>query len=123
MTSKCTQSAPAFSTVWTSSPRRAKSADRMEGAMMVFMTGESSIARTGTALGPGVSAYAARRPDRFVGFLDALGPFLGHLRHRLRQAIGDQLVRMMPAHLAPVRAGHVLIAGAGLDVELTVAVG
>src|SRR3546814_9727646 len=35
MTSKCTQSAPAARTLSTSSPRRAKSADRMDGAMTV----------------------------------------------------------------------------------------
>src|SRR5688500_15411650 len=37
MTSKCTRSAPARTTACTSSPRRAKSADRMLGAMRYVM--------------------------------------------------------------------------------------
>src|SRR3981189_1804387 len=102
MTSKWIQSAPAASTELTSSPRRAKSADRIDGAMMMPMQ----------------SAHASRRAYAFVGFLDPLGFFLRHLPHWLRQAIGQELVRVMPAHLAPIRLDEFRIADAGVHFEL-----
>src|ERR1700680_1097898 len=107
MTSKWIQSAPAASTAFTSSPKRAKSADKIEGEIIIVIVAPSS--------------HAARRAYSLVGFLDALSFLFRHLRHRLRQTVGHQFIRMMAAHLAPVRLGHFLIADIGIDFQLRIA--
>src|ERR1700689_47581 len=104
MTSKWTQSAPAASTAFTSSPKRAKSADKIDAEMMIAIATPSS--------------HAASRANPFVGFLDTLSFFLRHLRHRLRQTVGHQFIRMMPAHLPPIGLGYFLIGGVGVDFQL-----
>src|ERR1700688_447535 len=107
MTSKWIQSAPAPSTDFTSSPQRAKSEDNIEGEIIIVMVAPS--------------AHAARRAYPLISFLDALGFLLRHLRHRLRQSIGHQFIRMMTAHLPPICLGHFLIGDVGLDFQLRIA--
>src|ERR1700736_3059775 len=109
MTSKWIQSAPAASTAFTSSPKRAKSADKIEGEIMIVIVAPSS--------------HAARRAYFLVGFLNALSFLFRHLRHRLRQAVGHQFIRMMAAHLAPIRLGHFLIGDIGVDLQFRIALG
>src|ERR1700733_6741245 len=109
MTSKWIQSAPAARTAFTSSPKRAKSADKIDAEIIAAIVIPSS--------------HAARRAYPFVGFLDALSFFLRHLRHRLRQAVGHEFIRMMPAHLTPVGLGYFLIGDTRLDFELRIALG
>ena len=67
------------------------------------------------------SSHASRRAYAFVGFLDALSFFFRHLCHRLRQAVGHEFIRMMPAHLAPIGLGDFLIADVSLHLELRIA--
>src|ERR1700733_6390687 len=100
MTSKWMRSAPACSTASTSSPRRAKSADRMEGAIQLV----SIVLRILPA--SDAAAFAHQLP----GLDDLLGPLLGMLDHRLRQAIGFELVGVMAAELAPIRQRELLLA-------------
>src|ERR1700732_2808851 len=95
MTSKWIQSAPAARTAFTSSPKRAKSADKIEAPIIILIVAPSP--------------HAARRAYFLIGFLDALSFLFRHLGHRLRQAIGHQFIRMMAAHLAPIRLSHFLI--------------
>src|ERR1700722_11074286 len=104
MTSKWIQSAPAASTAFTSSPKRAKSADKIEGEIIAVIVSPS--------------AHAARRAYSFIGLLDALSFLLRHLRHRLRQPVGHEFIRMMAAHLASIGLGHFLIANTGIDLQL-----
>src|SRR5450631_3726435 len=92
MTSKWIQSAPAASTACTSSPKRAKSADRMDGEMMIAMVTLSTHAASGT--------------DYLISLLYALRLFLGYLRHGLRQSVRHEFIRVMTAHLPPIRLGH-----------------
>src|SRR6266851_4414072 len=107
MTSKWIQSAPAASTAFTSSPKRAKSADKIEGEIMIVIVTPSS--------------HAARRAYFLIGFLNALSFLFRHLRHRLRQTVGDQFIRMMTAHLAPIRLGHFLIGDIGINFQFRIA--
>src|ERR1700676_5258542 len=107
MTSKWIQSAPAPSTEFTSSPKRAKSADKIEGEMIIVIVTPSS--------------HAARRANPLIRFLDALSFLFRHLRHRLGQSVGHQFIRMMAAHLPPIGLGHFLISDAGVDFQLRVA--
>src|SRR5690606_16507343 len=83
MTSKCTQSAPAASTASTSSPSRAKFAERMDGAMM-----QSDMAASG---------LGAQLADGVVGGVDLAGLFLrlaaqvlGHATQAVGVVLGDQ---------------------------------
>src|SRR5258708_12908652 len=94
MTSKWIQSAPAASNAFTSSPKREKSADRIEGEIIIVIVAPSP--------------HAARRAYPFIGFLDALSFLFRHLRHRLGQTVGHQFTRMITAHLAPICLGHLL---------------
>src|ERR1700692_4969076 len=107
MTSKWIQSGPAPSTDFPPSPKRAKPAATIEGEMIIVMVAPS--------------AHAARRAYPLISFLDALGFLLRHLRHRLRQSIGHQFIRMMAAHLPPIRLGHFLISDVGVDFQLGIA--
>src|SRR3981189_493053 len=107
MTSKWIQSAPAASTAFTSSPNRAKSADKIEGEIMIVIVAPSS--------------HAACRAYFLVSFLNALSFLFCHLRHRLGQAVGDEFIRMMTAHLAPIRLGHVLIGDIRVDFQFRIA--
>src|SRR5271170_2740621 len=107
MTSKWIQSAPPASTACTSSPKRAKSADKIEGEIITAIVSPSP--------------HAARRAYPLIGFLDALSFLLRHLRHRLRQAVGHQFIRVMPAHLAAIGLGYFLIADSGVHFELRIA--
>src|SRR6202034_3350719 len=107
MTSKWIQSAPAASTAFTSSPKRAKSADKIEGEIIAVIVSPST--------------HAARRAYSLVGLLDALGFLFRHLRHRLRQPVGHELIRMMAAHLAPIGLGHFLIGHIGIDFQFGIA--
>src|SRR6266849_9754705 len=107
MTSKWIQSAPAASTAFTSSPRRAKSADKIEGEIMIVIVAPSP--------------HAARRAYPLVGFLDALSFLFCHLRHRLGQTVGHQFIRMMAAHLAPICLGHFLICDIGINFQFRIA--
>src|SRR5258707_2797082 len=107
MTSKWIQSAPAARTAFTSSHRRAKSADKIEGEIMIDIVTPSW--------------HAARRAYPLIGFLDALSFFFRHLRHRLRQTVRHEFIRMMAAHLAPIGLGHFLIADTGVDFQLRIA--
>src|ERR1700692_3868574 len=107
MTSKWIQSAPAASTEFTSAPKRAKSADKSEGEMIIVIVTPSS--------------HAARRANPLIRFLDALSFLFRHLRHRLGQSVGHQFIRMMAAHLPPIGLGHFLISDAGVDFQLRVA--
>src|ERR1700722_909694 len=109
MTSKWIQSAPAARTAFTSSPNRAKSADKIDAEIIAAIVTPSS--------------HATSRAYPFVGFLDALSFFLRHLRHGLRQAVGHEFIRMMPAHLTPIGFGHFLIGDTGVDFELGIALG
>src|SRR5277367_4691863 len=109
MTSKWIQSAPASSTAFTSSPRREKSADSIEGEIIIAMVSSSP------------SSHAARRADSLIGLLYALGFFLRHLRHRLGQSVGHQFIRMMAAHLPPIRLGDFLIGEVRVDFQFRVA--
>src|SRR5580658_10635908 len=95
MTSKCTTSPPAAIAASTSSPRRAKSADRIEGAISCM---------------PRSLAHAATSANCLVGGLDLLRALLGALEHRVGQAIGLELVRVMAAHLPPIGLDDLLIA-------------
>src|SRR5580692_3306079 len=95
MTSKCTTSPPAAITDSTSSPRRAKSADRIEGAMSCM---RSSL------------SHAATLANCLVRHLDLLRALLGAFEHRVGQAIGLQLVGMVAAHLPAVCLHDLLIA-------------
>src|SRR5487761_2243711 len=104
MTSKWTQSAPPASTELTSSPSRAKSADRIEGAMMASIFAS-------------LSPHSAGRANRLVRLLNPLGLLLGHLRHRLRKPVGDQFVRVVTAHLPPVRLLQLLVADVMFHLE------
>src|SRR3984885_9129809 len=106
MTSKWIQSAPAPSTEFTSSPKRAKSADNIEGEIMIVIVAPSS--------------HAARGAYSLVGLLDALSFLFRHLRHRLGQSVGHQFIRMMAAHLPPIRLGHFLIDDVRVDFQLRV---
>src|SRR5690606_38320615 len=124
ITSKCTQSAPAASTLSTSSPSRAKSAERMEGAMTVgCMVGSGWTrgrrtprrtrrravqARRGVALAP-----AAGLADAVVGAVDLGGALLRlveQLGRRARHAVG-----MVLRHQPPV--GQVELGVAGLALQ------
>src|SRR5271170_1592987 len=107
MTSKWIQSAPPASTACTSSPKRAKSADKIEGEIITAIVSPSP--------------HAARRAYPLIGFLDALSFLLRHLRHRLRQTVGHEFIRMMAAHLAPIGLGHFLIRDIGVDFQLRIA--
>src|ERR1700730_17254814 len=107
MTSKWIQSAPAARTAFTSSPKRAKSADKIEGEIIIVIVAPSS--------------HAARRAYFLIGFLDALSFLFRHLGHRLRQAIGHHFIRMMAAHLWAVRLGRFLIGDTGIDFEFRIA--
>src|ERR1700679_2496406 len=106
MTSKWIQSAPAASTAFTSSPRRAKSADKIEGEIMIDIVTPSS--------------HAACRAYSLISFLDTLSLLFGHLRHRLRQTIGHEFIRMMAAHLPPIGLGHFLIGDVGVHFQLRI---
>src|SRR5271170_1949600 len=106
MTSKWIQSAPAARTAFTSSPKRAKSADKIEGEIIAFIVSPSS--------------HAACRAYPLVGFLDALCFLFRHLRHGLRQAVGHEFIRMMAAHLASIGLGYFLIGEFGVDFQLRV---
>src|ERR1700722_2935279 len=96
MTSKWIQSAPAASTAFTSSPKRAKSAERIDGEMMMDMVTLSTHAASGT--------------DHFISLLNALRLFLGNLRHGFGQSVRHEFIRVMTAHLSPIRLGHFLVA-------------
>src|SRR5271154_4151923 len=109
MTSKWIQSAPAARTAFTSSPKRAKSADKIEGEIIAVIVSPST--------------HAARRAYSLIGLLDALSFLLGHLRHRLRQAVGHEFIRMVAAHLASIGLGHFLIGNIGVDFQLGIALG
>src|SRR5690606_6224993 len=83
MTSKCTQSAPAASTASTSSPSRAKFAERMDGAMM-----QSDMAASG---------LGAQLADGVVGGVDLAGlllrlaaQVLGHATQAVGVVLGNQ---------------------------------
>src|SRR5579864_5448993 len=102
MTSKCTTSAPAASTASTSAPRRAKSADRIDGAIRCMPTS---------------LAHAAMSADRFVGRLYLLSALFGVLEHRVRQAVGLEFVGMMAAHLAPISLDDLLVRHAAIGLE------
>src|SRR6185312_8537113 len=52
---------------------------------------------------------AAALADQLVRLDDLLGPLLGVLDHRLGQAVGLELVRVMAAELAPVSFDHFLV--------------
>src|SRR5713101_8724118 len=109
MTSKWIQSAPAASTAFTSSPKRAKSADRIDGEMMVVI------------VTPVFLPHAACGTDYLIGLLYALRFFLGYLRHGLGQSVRHEFIRVVTAHLSPIRLGHFLIADLGADFELRIA--
>src|ERR1700688_2832022 len=94
MTSKWTRSAPASMTASTSAPRRAKSAERIEGAIQCM---QISL------------AHAAAGANRLVGGLNLLRALLGALEHRLRQAVRFELVGVMPAHLPTIRFDELLV--------------
>src|SRR5689334_20269053 len=87
MTSKWMTSAPPASTACTSSPSRAKSADRIEGAIQGVMV---------------TSLHSPRGLYELVRLDDLLGALLGVLEHRFRQAIRLELVRMMFGELPAV---------------------
>ena len=53
---------------------------------------------------------AALRLDQLVRFDDLLSALLGVLDHRLRQAVGFQLVRVVTAQLAAIRFDDFAIA-------------
>src|SRR5262245_43129473 len=97
-------SAPALNTASTSSPRRAKSADKMDGAIQGCMAAS-------------VLHDAAPLVDELVRFNDLLGPLLGMLQHGFRQAVGFELVGVMATQLAPIGLADFLIAHAGGDFE------
>src|SRR5580658_7590463 len=99
MTSKCTLSAPAASTVSTSSARRAKSADKIDAAIHCI----------GASL-----AHTPPSANELVGGLNLLRTLLRTLEHRFGQAVGPQLIRMMPAHLSAVALDDLLIRHHGL---------
>src|SRR6185503_18892506 len=103
MTSKCTMSAPAASTASTSAPSFAKSAERIDGAI------QGACIRRSLPL--------ARRLYYLVRLDDLLRALLGVLEHRIGQAIGLELVRMMFAELAAVGLGHLLVRRLGIDLE------
>src|SRR5580692_7207251 len=98
MTSKWMRSAPACMTASTSSPRRAKSADRMEGAIQLRSMFTILAASNTTAFA-----------DQFPGLDDLLGALLGMLEHRVGQAVRFELVGMMPAQLAPIGQRELLV--------------
>ena len=104
--------------------RRPRKSSRAVHTTRTRMTTTRSRRRRGSpTVAAARSAHAARRTDRLVGFLDALGLFLGDLRHGFRQPVGDQLVGMVPAHLPAIGLGDLLIAGGGRDLELRIAFG
>src|SRR6202790_5763327 len=107
MTSKWIQSAPAASTALTSSPKWAKSADKIEGEIMIVIVAPSP--------------HAARRAYPLVGFLDALSFLFRHLRHRLGQTVGHQFIRVMADHLAPICLGHFLNGDIGVNFQFRIA--
>ena len=91
-------SAPAASTVRTSSPSRAKSADRIDGAIHgVCMAWRLVSALADASLDPAVSLH------QFVGFEDPLRALVRRRDHRLGQAVRDQLVRVVLAHEPAIR--------------------
>src|SRR5215207_5229772 len=96
--------APACSTASTSSPSRAKSAERMDGAIQGCMT--TSVLHNAAALA-----------DELIGLDDFLRPLLRMLEHRLGQAVRFELVGMMTAQLTPVRLDHLFVACARCDFE------
>src|ERR1700719_5079572 len=94
MTSKWTTSAPAAMTASTSAPRRAKSAERIEGAIQCMRIS---------------LAHAPAGANRLVGGLNLLRALLGAFEHRLRQAVGLELVGVMAAHLPAIRFHDLLV--------------
>src|SRR4051812_23221201 len=88
MTSKCTTSAPAATTAFTSSPSRAKFAERIEGAIQGVMA---------------ASLHSPRGLDELERLDDLLRALLGVLQHRFRQPVRLEFVRMMFGELPTVR--------------------
>src|SRR5512139_202431 len=109
MTSKCTMSAPAASTLRTSSPRRAKSAERMEGAIQGACRPGCCVMSAALAR----SLDAAMALDGLVRLEDALRALVRRSHHRFRQALRDELVRMILAHQPAKRAGDFRIGRGG----------
>src|SRR5665213_638339 len=99
MTSKWMRSAPACRTASTSSPSRAKSAERMDGAIqLVSIVPILAVSNT--------AAFA----HEFPGLDDLLGAFFGVLDHRVGQAVGFELVGVVAGELPPIGQGEFLVA-------------
>ena len=70
-----------------------------------------------------LSTHAASGTDYLIGLLYALRLLLGHLRHGFRQSVRHEFIRVMTAHLSPIRLDHFLVAGVRADFELRVSPG
>src|SRR6187549_3766846 len=105
MTSKWIRSAPAASTLFTSSPRRAKSADRIEGAIQDFMAPAPA------------SFHATRCAQQLIRRADLAGLLFGDFHHRLRQALRDQLVGMILIHETTIGLRDLCIRGRACNAE------
>src|SRR5215470_1502568 len=99
------RSAPAASTFCTSSPRRAKSAESIDGAIQGFM--ERHLP----------SFHATRFPQQLISRADLAGLLFGDFHHRLRQALRDELVGMILIHEAAIRLRNLGIRGGARDAE------
>src|SRR4030095_861385 len=101
MTSKWIRSAPAASTFCTSSPRRAKSADSIEGAIQGLMAPAPA------------SFHAPRFAQPLVCGAELSGLLFGDFHHRLRQALRDQLVGMILIHETAIGLRNLCVRGGG----------
>src|SRR5690606_30092119 len=110
-----TQSAPAARTLSTSSPRRAKSAERMDGAMTV-----GCMARLGRNAGRRASAALAQGADAVVGGVDRGGAPFGLLA-LLRFGAGDA-VWVVLRHQPAVGLVDLRIAGIAGQAQLGIGV-
>src|SRR5690606_9483763 len=114
MTSKWTTSAPALSTASTSSPRRAKSADRMDGAIKKSDMAENPAVKGGNYAQLPPTRQWWTRPGTSLDHLDT-----GLEDHRTIQAGGDQavLLRLGEQGPGPLLNGDVADLQPGVDAE------
>src|SRR5687767_3623894 len=95
MTSKWIRSAPATTTASTSAPRRAKSAESIDGAIQGCSRGGSDAGFIERHL---PSFHTTRFAQQFVRGADLAGLLFGDFHHRFRQALGDELVGVILVH-------------------------
>src|SRR3984957_20628821 len=67
-----------------------------------------------------LSSHTTRGAYCLVSLLYALSLFFRYLRHGLRQPVGDQLIRVVTAHLSAIGLGVLLVVHAGVDLELRI---